>query len=112
MVVHPREPETLWVIPLTEPEHGRHMIDGHAAVWRSRDRGDSWQQLDSGLPAENAFLTVLREAMSVDKLDPVGVYFGTSTGQIFGSADEGDHWQLVADFLPDVWSVEAAVVAD
>ena len=103
-------PDTLWVIPHTAPEAGRHMIDGHAAVWRSRDRGDTWQQLDSGLPAQNAYLTVLREAMGVDQLEPAGVYFGTSTGQVFGSADEGDHWQLLADFLPDIWSVEAAVV--
>ena len=83
----------------------------HAAVWRSTDRGDTWQQLDAGLPAQNAYLTVLREAMGTDRLDPVGVYFGTSTGQVFGSANEGDSWQLLADFLPDVWSVEAAVVS-
>jgi hypothetical protein len=110
MGVNPNRPETLWVIPHTGPGEGRTMIDGHAAVWRSRDRGDSWTQLDSGLPSENAYITVLREAMGVDRLDPVGVYFGTSTGQVFGSADEGDHWALLADFLPDVWSVEAAVV--
>jgi photosystem II stability/assembly factor-like uncharacterized protein len=112
MGVHPRQPETVWVIPHTGPGEGRHMINGHAAVWRSRDRGDTWTQLDSGLPGENAYLTVLREGMGVDRLDPVGVYFGTSTGQVFGSNDEGDHWQLLADFLPDVWSVEAAVVGD
>jgi hypothetical protein len=110
MGVHPRNPETMWVIPLTSPEAGRHMIDGHAAVWRSRDRGDSWEQVDSGLPAQNAYLTVLREAMGVDRLEPAGVYFGNSTGQLFGSADEGDSWQLLADYLPDIWSVEAAVV--
>jgi len=86
------------------------MIGGHAAVWRSRDRGDSWEQLDNGLPAQNAYLTVLREAMATDRLDPVGVYFGTSTGQVFASSDEGNRWQMIADFLPDVWSVEAAVV--
>jgi photosystem II stability/assembly factor-like uncharacterized protein len=108
--IHPNNPATLWVIPHTGPEAGRHMIGGHAAVWRSRDRGESWQQLDAGLPSENAYVTVLREAMGTDRLDPGGVYFGTSTGQVFGSADEGDHWQLIADFLPPVWSVEAAVV--
>jgi hypothetical protein len=86
------------------------MIDGHARVWRSRDAGSSWQSLDQGLPTSNAYLGVLREAMAMDRLEPAGVYFGTSTGQIFGSADEGDSWQLVADFLPPVWSVEAAVV--
>jgi len=111
MAVHHERPETLWVIPHSAPEAGRHMIDGHAAVWRSRDRGDTWQQLDAGLPIENAYLTVLREAMATDRLDPVGVYFGTSTGQVFGSNDEGDRWSLIADFLPDVWSVEAAQVA-
>jgi len=111
MAVHPQQPETLWVIPHSGPEAGRHMIDGHAAVWRSTDRGDTWQQMDAGLPVENAYLTVLREAMGTDRLDPVGVYFGTSTGQVFGSANEGESWQLLADFLPDVWSVEAAVVS-
>lgn len=112
LLIHQNDPSTIWVVPHTGPEAGRHMIDGHAAVWRSRDRGASWQQLDRGLPSENAYVTVLREAMGTDPLDPAGVYFGTSTGQVFGSADEGDQWQLIADFLPPVWSVEAAVVAN
>jgi BNR/Asp-box repeat len=112
MVIHPHDPKTIYVIPLNGADKGRHMIDGHAAVWRSRDRGDSWQQLTSGLPQEHAYLGVLREAMSIDSFDRPGVYFGTSTGQVFGSADEGDHWQLLADFLPAVWSVEAAVIED
>jgi len=86
------------------------MIDGHAAVWRSRDRGDTWQRLSSGLPQENAYIGVLREAMAIDSLDQPGVYFGTSTGQVFGSADEGQTWTLMADYLPPIWSVEAAVV--
>ena len=85
------------------------MIDGHAAVWRSRDRGDSWQQLDRGLPPTGAYLGVLREAMATDSMDPAGVYFGTSTGQVFASADEGDTWQLAADFLPPIWSLEASI---
>jgi len=110
MAVHPTKPETLWVIPHAGPGEGRYMIGGHAAVWRSLDRGDTWQQLDDGLPQENAYVTVLREAMATDRLDPVGVYFGTSTGQVFASPDEGQRWSLIADFLPDVWSIEAAVV--
>jgi len=110
--IHPHDPTTIWTIPHNGPEAGRHMIGGQAAVWRSRDRGDSWQRLDAGLPQHNAFLTVYREAMAVDRLDPVGVYFGTSTGHVFASADEGDHWRMLADFLPPVWSVEAAVVED
>ena len=110
--IHPHDPTTIWTIPHNVPEAGRHIIGGQAAVWRSRDRGDSWQRLDAGLPQHNAFLTVYREAMAVDRLDPVGVYFGTSTGHVFASADEGDHWRMLADFLPPVWSVEAAVVED
>ena len=92
------------------PAHALPLIDGHAAVWRSRDRGDSWQRLADGLPPDDAFVTVLRENMAIDSLAQPGVYFGTSTGQVFGSADEGEHWSLMADYLPPIWSVEAAVV--
>jgi photosystem II stability/assembly factor-like uncharacterized protein len=110
MAIHPHDPSTVWVVPHNGPEAGRHFIDGKAAVYRSRDRGDTWQRLDDGLPQQNAYLTVLREAMAVDRLDPVGVYIGTSTGHVFASNDEGDTWQMVADFLPPVWSLEAAVI--
>ena len=94
---------------MTDPENGRHMIEGATAVWRSRDRGDTWYRLSDGLPQKGAYLGVLREAMATDRLDAAGVYFGTSTGQVFGSSDEGDHWSLIADYLPPIWSVEAAV---
>ncbi len=110
MGAHPRDPKTVWTIPLTEPQDGRMMPEGHAAVWRTHDGGDSWVRSDEGLPRENAFVAVLREAMAVDRLDPVGVYFGTSTGQLYGSRDEGRSWRLIADNLPAIWSVEAAVV--
>ena len=110
MVIHPHDPRTIYVIPHSGPADGRHMIDGQAAVWRSRDRGDSWQRLDAGLPQKGAYISTLREAMAIDSLDQPGVYFGTSTGQVFGSADEGDTWTLMADYLPPIWSVEAAVV--
>jgi photosystem II stability/assembly factor-like uncharacterized protein len=110
IAIHPHDPSTIYVIPLTGPESGRHMPDGHAAVWRSRDEGATWQRLDSGLPTDNAYVGVLREAMATDTLDTPGVYFGTSTGQVFGSSDEGDQWDLLADFLPPVWSVEASVI--
>ena len=110
LVVHPHDPATVYVIPLNGDDKGRHMIDGSAAVWRSRDRGQSWQRLSSGLPQQGAYLGVLREAMAMDSLAPAGVYFGTSTGQIFASADEGESWTLAADYLPPIWSLEAAVV--
>ena len=110
MVAHPRDPGTVWTIPLTQPEAGRLMPDGAAAVWRTNDGGDAWARSGDGLPQKDAFIGVLREAMAVDRLDPVGVYFGTSTGQVYGSADEGLTWALLADNLPPVWSVEAMVV--
>jgi len=109
MVIHPHDPKTVYVIPLNGDDKGRHMPDGHAAVWRSRDEGSNWERLDNGLPTSDAYLGVLREAMSVDRLDPIGVYFGTSTGQLFGSADEGANWSLIADYLPPIWSVETVV---
>jgi photosystem II stability/assembly factor-like uncharacterized protein len=86
------------------------MPEGHAAVWRTNDGGRTWQRSADGLPQDHAYLGVLREAMAVDALDPVGVYFGTSTGQLYGSRDEGLTWRLVADNLPSIWSVEAAVL--
>ena len=110
MAAHPRDPGTVWTIPLTQPEEGRLMPDAKAAVWRTHDGGDSWIRSGDGLPQHDAYVGVLREAMAVDRLDPVGVYFGTSTGQVYGSADEGRTWSLVVDNLPPVWSVEATVV--
>lgn len=108
--VHPQKPSTIYVIPLNGDDAGRVMPDGRTAVWRSRDDGQNWQRLSDGLPQENAYLGVLREAMATDSLDPAGIYFGTSTGQVFASADEGESWQLIADYLPAVWSVETAIV--
>ncbi|HET9347472.1 MAG TPA: hypothetical protein VFO05_17390 [Candidatus Limnocylindrales bacterium] len=107
---HPRDPKTVWVLPLSHPEEGRLAPDGALAVWRSREAGDSWERRGDGLPQENAYVGVLREAMSVDRGDPAGVYFGTSTGQLYGSRDEGDSWQLIADHLPPIWGVQAIEV--
>ncbi len=110
MAAHPRDPMTVWNIPLTDPTQGRLMPDGAAAVWRTHDGGGTWIRSGDGLPQKDAYLGVLREAMAVDRLDPVGVYFGTSTGQLYGSADEGRTWSKIADNLPPIWSVEAHVV--
>jgi photosystem II stability/assembly factor-like uncharacterized protein len=109
LVTHPRDPETFWVIPLTQPEEGRFMPEASAAVWRSRDAGQTFTRGDVGLPQEDAYLSVLREAMARDTLDPVGIAFGTKTGQLWHSADEGDSWRLVTGNLPEIWAVEAVV---
>jgi photosystem II stability/assembly factor-like uncharacterized protein len=110
MAAHPRDANTGWVIPMSHPEEGRLAPDGALAVWRTSDRGDSWERHGDGLPQENAFVGVLREALAVDRLDPVGVFFGTSTGQLYGSSDEGRTWDVVAANLPPIWSVETLVV--
>ena len=110
MVAHPRDPKTVWTIPLNGDDRGRYMPDASAAVWRTHDGGDTWLRSGDGLPEQDAYVGVLREAMAVDRQDPVGVFFGTSTGQLFGSVDEGRTWSLVADNLPAIWSVEALVV--
>lgn len=109
LVAHPRDPDTFWVIPLTQPEEGRFMPEASAAVWRTTDRGETFTRGDAGLPQEDAYLSVLREAMARDTLDPVGVTFGTKTGQLWHSSDEGESWRLVTANLPEIWAVEAVV---
>jgi hypothetical protein len=106
---HPHDKDTFYVIPL-DPGHGRVMPDGKAAVWRTRDAGSTWQRLDSGLPQRDAHLGVLREGMAIDSLDTPGLYFGTTTGQVFASTNEGDSWTEIASYLPAISSVEVAVV--
>jgi photosystem II stability/assembly factor-like uncharacterized protein len=106
---HPHDRDTFHVIPL-DPGHGRTMPDGKAAVWRTRDGGSSWQQLDKGLPHRDAHLGVLREGMAIDGYDSPGLYFGTSTGQVFASADEGDSWSEIASYLPSISSVDVAIL--
>ena len=80
------------------------------AVWRTQDAGSSWRRLDQGLPHANAHVGVLREGMAIDAYDVPGLYFGTSTGQVFATADDGDSWQEIASYLPAISSVHAAVV--
>ncbi|HEX7526491.1 MAG TPA: hypothetical protein VF327_09300, partial [Gaiellaceae bacterium] len=106
---HPHDKETFYVIPL-DPGHGRVMPEGRASVWRTRDAGSTWQRLDDGLPQRDAYLGVLREGMAIDALDVPGLYFGTSTGQVFASANEGDSWTEIASYLPAIASVEVTVI--
>ncbi|EAR49622.1 hypothetical protein OG2516_12571 [Oceanicola granulosus HTCC2516] len=110
VAVHPRDPDTAWLIPLNGDVKGRYMPDARAAVWRTRDRGNSWQDLRNGLPQEHCYAAVLRQALARDRLDPAGVYFGTNSGALFASADEGDSWACVARDLPVIHSVETLVL--
>jgi photosystem II stability/assembly factor-like uncharacterized protein len=107
---HPHDRDSFYVIPL-DPGHGRVMPEGKAAVWRTSDAGSTWRRLETGLPQSDAHLGVLREGMAIDAFDEPGLYFGTSTGQVFASSDEGDSWNEIASYLPAIASVEVAVVA-
>src|SRR5690606_16915235 len=107
---HPRDRDTLFLLPLNGDSKGRYVPDAKAAVWRTRDGGRTWEALRSGLPQQNAYFGVLRQAMSTDRLDPAGVYFGTSGGALFASRDEGDNWEPIAEHLPTISSVETMVV--
>jgi photosystem II stability/assembly factor-like uncharacterized protein len=112
MVVHPRDADTAWVMPMdggtvwprTSPE-------GMPAVYRTKDAGKTWQRLDSGLPEKHAWWTVKRQAMCADSGDPVGLYFGTTSGELWMSGDEGRKWQCIARHLPEIYAVEAGHLA-
>ncbi len=107
---HPSDPDTLYLLPLNGATEGRFVPDAKAAVWRTRDGGRTWKDLRRGLPQEGAYFGVLRQAMATDRMDPAGVYFGTSSGALFASSDEGDSWSCIAEHLPTVLSVETLVV--
>ena len=104
--VHPRDPDTIWTIPLNSDTDGRYPPEASAAVWRSRDAGQSWQAMREGLPQENCFFTVLRQAMTGDGADPAGIYFGTNSGSVFASTVEGETFEEIARHLPTVLGVE------
>ncbi|MDU9005855.1 WD40/YVTN/BNR-like repeat-containing protein [Sedimentitalea todarodis] len=106
IAVHPRDQNTIWVLPLNSDAGGRYPPNASAAVWKSEDGGESWAAQQDGLPIENCYFTVLRQAMATDRGDPTGVYFGTNTGSVFASADEGESWTEIARHLPTVLSVE------
>jgi hypothetical protein len=103
--VHAHEPETIYVVPITsDSEH--FPPDGQLRVYRSRTGGDEWEPLSAGLPQQHCYVNVLRDAMAVDSLDDCGIYFGTTGGQVYASADAGDHWAPIVRDLPAVLSVE------
>jgi hypothetical protein len=103
--VHAHEPDTLYVVPIkSDSEH--FPIEGKLQVWRSRTGGNEWEPLTAGLPQQNCYVNVLRDAMSVDTLDECGVYFGTSGGQVYASSNAGESWSPIVRDLPAVMSVE------
>ena len=105
IAVHAPEPETLYVVPIkSDSEH--YPPDGRLRVYRSRSGGHEWEALTDGLPQENCYVNVLRDAMAVDEMDPCGIYFGTTGGQVYASPDGGDHWTPIVRDLPPVLSVE------
>jgi photosystem II stability/assembly factor-like uncharacterized protein len=107
--VHAHEPETIYVVPIkSDAEH--FPPDGQLRVWRSRTGGNEWEPLTNGLPQSNCYVNVLRDAMAVDSLESCGVYFGTTGGQVYASADGGDTWSAIVRDLPPVLSVEAQTI--
>jgi hypothetical protein len=103
--VHAHEPETIYVVPIkSDSEH--YPPDAKLRAYRSRTGGNEWEPLTRGLPQKDCYVNVLRDAMAVDSLEPCGVYFGTTGGQVYGSADNGDTWNPIVRDLPAVLSVE------
>jgi photosystem II stability/assembly factor-like uncharacterized protein len=108
--VHAQEPNTIYVFPIKSD--GEHYVpDGKLRVFRSKSGGNDWEPLSKGLPQENCYVNILRDATSVDTLDPCGIYFGTSGGQVYASADAGNSWTAIVRDFPGVLSVEAQALA-
>lgn len=111
MLMHPRDPACVYILPVESSEF-RCTPDGKLRVYRTRNCGGSWEPLSRGLPQKGAYQTVLRDAMTTDSLDPAGVYFGTRSGELFGSTDEGKNWKMILSGLPPVVCVKAVVVGE
>ena len=111
MVVHPRDPDTAWVFPMDgQMVWPRVALEGKPAAYVTKNGGKSWQRQDSGMPPNQAWWTVKRQAMNADAADPVGLYFGTTGGELWMSRDEGKKWACVARGLPEIYAVETAAL--
>lgn len=111
MISHPRNPDCVYIVPI-ESDQFRCTPEGSLRVYRTRNAGKSWEPLTRGLPQKGAYETVLRDAMTADSLDPAGIYFGTRSGHLYGSADEGKTWKRILEGLPPVICVKSAVVGE
>ena len=110
IAVHAHEPETIYVVPI-KSDSLHYPPEGKLRVYRSRSGGNEWQALTKGLPQKNCYVNILRDAMAVDTLEPCGIYFGTTGGQVYASADAGDSWAPIARDLPAVLSVETQTLS-
>ena len=109
IVLHPRDPDTAWVFPMDGSSvWPRTSPGGKPASYVTKNGGAAWKRLDAGLPAKQAWWTVKRQAMCGDARDPVGLYFGTTSGEIWASRNEGERWTCIAKHLPHVYSVTVA----
>jgi hypothetical protein len=111
MAMHPHNPDCVYIVPV-ESDEFRCAPEGRLRVYRTRNAGGSWEPLMRGLPQKGAYETVLRDALATDSLDPHGIYFGTRSGQLFASADEGKSWEKILDGLPPVVCVRAVTVGE
>jgi photosystem II stability/assembly factor-like uncharacterized protein len=108
--VHAHEPETVYVVPIkSDSEH--FPLDGKLQVFRSHTGGNEWEPLTKGLPQQDCYVNILRDAMAVDTLDDCGIYFGTTGGQVYCSPNGGDDWTAITEHLPPVLSVEVQTLA-
>ena len=106
--LHPRDTRTAWVFPMDGTDvWPRTSPDGRPAVYATHDAGQSWLRRDQGLP-KRGWLTVKRQGMAIDQHDPVGIYFGTTSGEVWASTDTGESWGQIAAHLPEIYSVEVA----
>lgn len=106
MVPHPRDPERVWVFPMDGTTvWPRTSPDGKPAVYGTEDSGNSWKRLDCGLPSEHGYFTVKRQCMTADSCEKVGLYFGTTSGEVWASIDEGQNWMCIARYLPEIYSL-------
>ena len=110
IAVHAHEPETIYVVPILSDQF-HYPPEGKLRVYRSKSGGNEWEALTQGLPQENCYVNILRDAMSIDKLESGGIYFGTTGGQVYCSPDSGDSWNTIVHDLPRVLSVEVQTLA-